>query len=204
MPRIVRHAGKDITTGIFKSPVSGPLAATLFNLEGDGQADLTVHGGRDKAIYAYSHEHYATWAAELGRKSLEPAQFGENLTVSGMMEDSVIIGSRYRFGNVVAVVAQPRLPCFKLGIRINDDEFPNRLLSSGRLGYYLRVEQEGNLQAGDAIELLEQPRHGISVLTLWQIVFGDDKDAAAARHALDSLPYIDAGWIRRLKRISQT
>jgi MOSC domain-containing protein YiiM len=204
MPRTIRHAGKDISTGIFKSPVSGPVAATLLNLDGDGQADLSVHGGRDKAIYAYPHEHYATWAAELGRDSLEPAQFGENLTVSGMTEESVVIGSRYRFGSVVAVVAQPRLPCFKLGIRINDDAIPNRLLQSGRLGFYLRVEQEGSLQEGDSIELLEQPEHGISVSGLWQTVFGGENDAAAAQRAIELLPYIDAGWVRRLKRISST
>jgi MOSC domain-containing protein YiiM len=204
MPRTIRYAGKDISTGIFKSPVSGPVAATMFNLEGDGQADLSVHGGRDKAIYAYPQEHYATWAAELGRDFLEPAQIGENLAVSGMTEESVIIGSRYRFGSVVAVVAQPSLPCFKLGIRLNDDRFPNRLLSSGRLGFYLRVEQEGSLQEGDSIELLEQPRHDISIRSLWQTVFSGNDDAVAAQLALDSLPFIDAGWIRRLKRISQS
>lgn len=202
LPRTVHHKGKTVTTGIFKSPVSGPVHAGFNNLAGDGQADLSVHGGRDKAIYVYSQEHYASWARELGRKTLELSQFGENLTVSGLTEESVTVGDRYRFGGVVAIVAQPRLPCFKLGIRMSDDDFPNRFLLSGRLGFYLRVEQEGTLQKGDSIELLHRPSHGITVRKLWQTVFGGDDDPAAAQHALDSLPYIDAGWIRRLKRIA--
>jgi MOSC domain-containing protein YiiM len=202
LPTSVRYRGKATTTGIFKRPVAGHVRAGFFNLEGDGQADLSVHGGRDKAMYAYSQEHYAAWANELGRKELEPSQFGENLTVRGMTEDSVIVGDRYRFGCVYATVTQPRLPCFKLGIRLDDDEFPNRLLASGRLGFYLRVEEEGTLQRGDSIELLERPQHGISVMTLWQSVFGGGSDASTAQYTLDSLPDLDAGWIRRLKRIA--
>jgi len=201
-PRTVRHGRKEVTTGIFKTPVSGKVHAGLLNLAGDRQADLSVHGGRDKALYVYPHEHYRYWAGELGKSSLEPAQFGENLTVTGMTEETVVIGNQYRLGDVVATVAQPRLPCFKLGIRVGDDAFPKRFLASGRLGFYLRVEQQGTLQKGDSIELLQRPDHGISVQALWQTVFDDNRDRAFAQKALDALPLIDAGWVRRLKLIA--
>lgn len=201
-PRALRHGDREITTGIFKSPVEKKVHAKLLNLAGDRQADLSVHGGRDKAIYVYPIEHYEYWKSELGVATLEPAQFGENLTVSGMTEESVLIGARYRFGDVVATVAQPRLPCFKLGIRTGDDAFPNRFLQSGRLGFYLRIEQEGTLQKGDSIELLHRPDHGITVHGLWLSVFGELKDGQAAQRALENLTHIDDGWIRRLKRIA--
>lgn len=201
MPKSVHSGPKVISTGIFKSPVQGKVFAGLQHLAGDGQADLSVHGGRDKALYAYPSEHYSHWAKELGAAKLESSQFGENLTVSGLMESSVVLGDRYRLGNVIATVTQPRLPCFKLGIRMADDTFPNRFLVSGRLGFYLRVEQEGTVQAGDPIELLQRPVHGISIFRLWQIVFGGERNVADAQFALDNLLHLDAGWLRRLRQI---
>ncbi|MCI0518429.1 MAG: MOSC domain-containing protein [Woeseiaceae bacterium] len=201
MPRTVYSGRKLVSTGIFKLPVQGEVYAGIEHLAGDGQADLTVHGGQDKALYAYSTEHYPVWAKELGVAKLESSQFGENLTVSGMLEDSVMPGDRYRFGHVIAVVTQPRLPCFKLGIRMGDDTFPNRFLKSGRLGFYLRVEQPGVLQAGDPVELLERAAHRISISDLWQMVFGAERHPADAQRALDCLPFLDAGWQRRLRQI---
>ncbi len=201
MPRSVYSGRKMVSTGIFKKPVHGEVFAGFEHLAGDGQADLTVHGGRDKSLYAYPQEHYPFWAKELGIATLEPSQFGENLTVSGMLEDLIMPGDRYCFGNVIAVVTQPRLPCFKLGIRMGDDTFPNRFLNSGRLGFYLRVEQPGTLQAGDPVELLESAAHGLSISSLWQIVFGAARNPADARRALDNLPFLDAGWQRRLRQI---
>ncbi len=202
MPKTLQHGRKAVSTGIFKVPVHGPVVAGLLHLEGDGQADLKVHGGRDKSMYAYPHEHYSYWAKELGVAGLESSQFGENLTVSGMTETSVVLGDSYRLGDVIATVTQPRLPCFKLGIRMNDDTFPNRFLTSGRLGFYLRVEQEGTLRAGDGIQLLQRPAHNISIFRLWQTVFGPEQNAANAQLALDSLPLLDAGWVRRLRQIT--
>jgi MOSC domain-containing protein YiiM len=201
LPKSVPSGRKLVSTGIFKTPVQGEVFAGVQHLAGDGQADLSVHGGRDKALYAYPHEHYSFWATELGGRKLESSQFGENLTVSGMTESSVVLGDRYRLGNVIATVTQPRLPCFKLGIRMADDTFPNRFLASGRLGFYLRIEQEGTVQAGDTIELLQRPAHGISIFGLWQIVFATERNAPAAQLALDNLPYLDAGWRRRLRQI---
>ncbi len=201
LPKSVHSGRKLVSTGIFKSPVHGEVFAGLQHLAGDGQADLSVHGGLDKALYAYPQEHYSFWAKELGVSKLDSSQFGENLTVSGMTERSVVLGDRYRLGNVIATVTQPRLPCFKLGIRMADDTFPNRFLLSGRLGFYLRVEQEGTVQAGDTIELLQRPAHQISIFRLWQIVFSAERDVADARLALDHLHYLDAGWRRRLRQI---
>jgi MOSC domain-containing protein YiiM len=188
--------GKTVLTGIFKSPVEGSVEVKLFNLAGDGQADLTVHGGRDKAIYAYSQEHYMYWAKELGVDTLEDAQFGENLTVAGLSENEVVIGDSYKVGTAIVTVTQPRLPCFKLGIRIGDKSFPRRFLDSGRLGMYLRVVEEGALQCGDTLDLIDRPAHGITLHDLWRTIFHDDGDA---KLALEQLPHIDAGWLRRLR-----
>ena len=198
-PAAVGCNGKIVTTGIFKSPVDGSVAVKRLNLAGDGQADLTVHGGRNKAIYVYPHDHYQYWADELGVEAVEDAQFGENLTVSGWSEDEVVIGDRYRIGTAIVTVTQPRLPCFKLGIRVGDAGFPKRFLDSGRLGMYLRVEKEGAPQCGDTFELLERPTHGISLHVLWRIVFCED---GYANLALEQLPHLDAGWLRRLRRKS--
>jgi MOSC domain-containing protein YiiM len=196
-PAEVNVNGRIVLSGIFKSPVKGSVEVNSFNLAGDGQADLTVHGGRDKAIYAYPQEHYAYWAKALGVDTLEDAQFGENLTVTGLTEENVIIGDKYKVGTAIVMVTQPRLPCFKLGIRIGDEAFPRRFLDSGRLGLYLRVETEGVLRCGDTFQLIERPTHGISVHDLWRMVFRSQGDAQLA---LEHLRHLDAGWLRRLKR----
>lgn len=199
LPRTLRHDGRPVSTGIFKDPVRGRVSVTFDGLVGDGQADLSVHGGRDKAVYVYPEVHYAAWSRELRTDGLEPAQFGENLTISELSEQTVTLGDTYRFGSVVAVVAQPRLPCFKLGIRMNDGDFPARFLQSSRLGFYLRVEEEGETGLGDTFELLDRPAHGITVHDLWHFVFRDAADAETADRFLKLLPYIDEGWKRRLR-----
>jgi len=199
LPKTIQHGGKPVTTGIYKAPVSGRVSANVDGLAGDGQADLSVHGGRDKAIYVYPHDHYATWSRELNTAGLEPAQFGENLTVSGLSEQNVTLGATYRFGSVVAVVAQPRLPCFKLGIRMGDEHFPARFLQSGRLGFYLRVEKEGETGVGDSFELLDRPAHGVTIHALWHFVFRDAAHAETANEYFELLPYLDEGWQRRLR-----
>lgn len=199
LPKTVRHEGKDVLTGIFKAPVEGTVRVGEMGIEGDGQANLRVHGGRDKAVYAYPSVHYPAWARELGREALEPSQFGENLAVTGLDETSVVIGDRYRAGSVEMLVAQPRSPCAKLGIRMGDAGFPPRFLASGRLGFYLRVEQPGEFAAGDEIVHLARPGHGITVHDLWQTVFDPANARFSPARCLDELPHLDAGWIRRLK-----
>ena len=202
MPLEVDHDGKRISTGIFKSPANGAVFADRANLEGDGQADLSVHGGRDKALYFYSLDYYETWARELGRPSLEESQFGENLTVSGCRDEEVVIGARLRIGGAEVVVTQPRIPCFKLGIRVGDPTFPNRFWNAGRLGFYARVEQPGFVESGDAITVVDIPDHGITIRELWRSV--TEVDRAACLLAMDPLPAIDDGWRKRLRRATAT
>lgn len=195
-PVTLEFEGKSVTTSIFKQPVNGPVAIRELNVDGDEQADLSVHGGRDKAVYAYSRDYYETWAQELD-KDLEPAQFGENLTISGGTDGHVVIGSRYCVGDAVLQVTQPRIPCYKLGIRFDDATFPNRFWVAGRLGFYLRVERAGHLDVGDAFELLDAPDHRLTVRDLHRSV--TQGDASVARRALESLPHLDSGWSRRLR-----
>lgn len=201
-PRSCSWQGKEVTTGIFKSPVEGRVAVSVTNIEGDGQADLSVHGGRDKAVYVYPAGHYPYWSAELGRDPLEAAQFGENLTVTELDERNVCVGDRLRLGSVVAVVAQPRLPCFKLGLRMNDENFPARFLQAGRPGFYLRIEQEGELAAGDTVELVERAFHGITLRDLWQTVHERDKARVTPAECMQNMPYLDDGWLRRLRQVA--
>lgn len=139
-------------TGIYKTPVAGPVIVRMLNLDGDEQADLTVHGGVHKAVYLYPAEHYEAWRAELDR-DLDYGHFGENLTVTGLLEEQVHIGDQLAIGSVLLEVTQPRVPCFKLGIKMNDQRFLRRFLESGRSGFYCRVLREGSVEAGQNVEL---------------------------------------------------
>jgi MOSC domain-containing protein YiiM len=154
-----------------------------LSLTGDWQADLRSHGGLNKAVYAYPLEHYAFWSRELGRDDLRPGQFGDNLTVEGLTEDSARLGDVYRVGGALLQVTQPRYPCFKLGIKMGDPHFPRRFLESGRTGFYLRVREEGEVSAGDAVDLVEQS-DGLTVRELWHLVVVDKGNVEGAREAL--------------------
>ena len=168
-PRPVPHEGRVVSTGIFKEPVAGPVFLRRLNLDGDGQADLRVHGGADKAVYAYPYEHYAFWAGELGRDDFAHGQFGENFTITGWLEDTVCIGDEFRIGAARVQVTQPRSPCFKLGIRMGDDQFPARFAAANRTGFYLRVLQEGRVSAGDAIERVAHDAGSLSVRDVFRL-----------------------------------
>ena len=168
-PREVLHNGRLVNTGIFKFPVDGPVWLGRLNLAGDGQADLRVHGGEDKAVYLYPSEHYAFWTGELGRKDFLPGQFGENFTTGGLLEDKIGIGDVFRVGTAQVQVTQPRTPCFKLGIRMGDDQFPARFAAANRTGFYLRVLEEGRVTAGDAIERIERAADSMSVHDLFRL-----------------------------------
>jgi MOSC domain-containing protein YiiM len=154
LPRVVRIHGRQVKTGIFKAPVSGPVTVRKLNLEGDGQADLTVHGGPDKAVYLYSWDNIQYWKEALRRDDLGPGSFGENLTVEGLAENEVAIGDEFAIGTARFLVTQPRLPCFKLALALETPSITKTFLESGRTGCYLRVLQEGVVQAGDPIEPL--------------------------------------------------
>lgn len=150
-PAFMRDGTELVRTGICKTPALGPVRAGRLGLEGDGQADPDNHGGEFMAVYAYSADHYANWRAELGRDDLAHGQFGENLAIEGLAEARVCLGERWRIGSVELAVTQPRVPCFKLGLRMGDPAFVLRFSQSQRTGCYLRVLQEGSLQAGDPV-----------------------------------------------------
>ena len=192
LPKPVEHEGEIVWTGIFKEPVSGRVRLDRLNLEGDGQADLSVHGGVDKAVYAYPVEHYAHWRRTLGR-DFSFGQFGENFTVSGMLEASASIGDIYRAGTAIVQVTQPRTPCFKLGIRMDDRRFLKPFLARGRTGFYLRVLEEGEVGAGDAIELVRGDPAGLTVAELLRVAYRDTEDVEGAKRAA-AVEALSHGW----------
>lgn len=175
-PRHVEFNGQATTTGIFKEAIADRVRVTTLTIEGDHQVDKRYHGGFNKAIYAYPSEHYAAWEEFLTTK-LSPGQFGENLTVEGLLEENVHLGDRLRIGTALLEVTQPRVPCFKLGIKMRMPSFPKWFLKSGKLGFYLRVLAEGEIGAGDAIELTHRDEERISIRELWQFAFADAFDA---------------------------
>ncbi len=161
-PRQVEIDGRVVTTAIWKSPVAGRSAVSGVNVEGDDQGDRRVHGGADKAVYAYSSEDYEWWQERLGRK-LSPGTFGENLTTEGIGVGRAVVGQRWEFPDLVLEVSQPRLPCYKLGIRMDDAQFPHLFKDAGRFGTYLRIVREGSVAAGDQIIVGAPPAHGLTI-----------------------------------------
>ncbi|MBZ5694357.1 MAG: MOSC domain-containing protein [Acidobacteriia bacterium] len=162
-PRTVHFVNRDVTTGIFKSPVPGPLLLRRLNLDGDHQVDLENHGGRNKAVYAYPSEHYEFWRKELPDMELPWAIFGENLTTEGLTEEGACIGDHFRIGQAVVKVTQPRIPCYKLAIRFGRPDIVKRFLASRRSGIYFSVVEEGLVNTGDSIERIQEDKNRISV-----------------------------------------
>lgn len=163
LPREVMWHGTTVSTGIYKVPVNGRVALRKRNLDGDGQADLTVHGGEYKAVYCYPLEHYDYWKRELPDRELPMGVFGENLTLIGSSEESVQLGDRFQVGSAEVVVTQPRLPCYKLGIRFGFDDMVRRFLASGRTGFYLAVTREGVVGAGDEMKAISRDPNGVPI-----------------------------------------
>ena len=192
-PREVEWRGKTVLTSIFKAPVAGRVRVGALNLEGDQQSDLTVHGGRDKSVYVYPSEHYPFWRSELPEASLEWGSFGENLTTEGLLEDRVCIGDQLRCGSAVFAVTQPRLPCFKLGIRLGRPDIAKRFQRSGRSGFYLTVLQQGEIGAGDALALQEAPGERISISELMRLAVDADTTPEQLRR-MSELPGLAESW----------
>lgn len=190
LPRDVTWRGKVVTTGIFKEPVSGRIRLRRLNLDGDRQADLTVHGGPYKAVYAYPAEHYAYWRQQLPDRDLPWGTFGENLTIEGLSEDTVRIGDRLRIGTAELVVTQPRLPCFKLGIRFGSPGMVKRFLASRRTGFYLAVLEEGEVGAGDPIALVSQGGTPVTVADITRLYVDGGEDIEGLQRAVrvEALP----------------
>jgi MOSC domain-containing protein YiiM len=196
MPREVEWHGRPVRTGIFKQPVQGRVAVRKLNLEGDGQADLNVHGGKDKAIYCYSTAHYDYWKKELPGRELPPGTFGENLTIDAPTDDQIFLGDRYRVGTAETIVTQPRLPCYKLGVRFGDDGMVKRFLASGRMGFYLAVTREGTVAAGDAMDLIERDSNALPVSEVPRLFVAKQYTAADATQVkkLLAAPALPDSW----------
>ncbi len=197
-PRTILIGGQPVATGIFKESVTGPVMVRTLGLAGDGQADLENHGGIHKAVYAYPFEHYAHWSQELKREDFSFGQFGENLTVEGLLEDQVYIGDVLRIGDVLLEVTQPRVPCFKLAHKMGMPGFPKLFAKSGRTGFYLRVLAEGEITAGDEIERVKTDPHGLSVHALMDVMHFDRNNIAVMEKAV-SIPALTPSWREELK-----
>ena len=184
LPREVTWKGKTVSTGIFKSPVVGRFPVQRHNLEGDRQADLSVHGGPTKAVYVYPVQHYDYWRGELPGEELGWGSFGENLTVEGLEEESVSIGDEFRVGTARVVVTEPRMPCFKLGIRFGRADMVKRFLKSQRTGFYFGIVEEGHLEKGDTVELLAKHPDGLTVSEVTRLYSTDRENAELLRKAI--------------------
>lgn len=189
-PQTVQWHGRRVLTSIWKTPIDGAVTVAPHNLFGDEQSDLTVHGGPNKAVYAYPSEHYEFWKRELGVTELPWGSFGENLTTTGMIEGDVAIGDRFRLGTAELVVTQPRLPCYKLGIRFGDDLMVKRFMASRRSGIYFSIAKAGELQKGDGIERISRAPEPVTIAEIVALFAGDIDDPELVRRALaaEALP----------------
>jgi len=191
LPREIEWKGRMVRTSIFKEPVPGRVRVAKLNVDGDQQSDLAVHGGINKAVYVYPSEHYAFWRKELPGTDLSWGMFGENFTTEGSLDDqTVLIGDRFRVGSAEFVVTQPRMPCFKLGIRFGRPDIIKRFLHSGRNGFYLAVVQEGEVGAGDSIALVARDQNGITVAEIVNLYSADaaNQDLLRRVSELSALP----------------
>ena len=190
VPREVTWKGIPVTTGIFKAPVDGVVTIRRLNLDGDRQADLTVHGGAHKAVYGYAAEHYEYWRGQLPEISFSWGHFGENLTTEGLFEDSLFIGDQLQVGSAILTVTQPRLPCYKITIRFDRDDMIRRFLESRRSGFYFSVVREGEVRAGSAIEFLKRDPNHLTVSELNQLYLSRHPDPETLHRALriEALP----------------
>jgi MOSC domain-containing protein YiiM len=190
-----------VLTGIFKSPVAGRVQARSLNLEGDRQADLSVHGGPDKAVYAYPAEHYAYWRAQLPELDIPLGMFGENFTVQGFHEAEVRLGDRLRIGSALFSVTQPRLPCYKLGIRFGRDEMVKRFQQSGRTGFYLRVIEEGEVGAGDPIEVVRKTENNLSVADVVSLYNNQETANRELLQRAAATPELSESWRKHFQNL---
>ncbi|GMQ86253.1 MAG: MOSC domain-containing protein [Acidimicrobiia bacterium] len=198
-PRSVEYRGRIVSTGIYKYPVQGAVRVEGVNLDGDNQADRRVHGGFDKAVYAYAAEDYEWWSEQLGR-TLLPGTFGDNLTTTGIDVGAAVVGQLWRIGDVALEVSEPRVPCYKLGIRMEDPGFPKVFSAADRPGAYLRIVEEGSLAAGDRIEIGSPPPHDLTVADIARIHNRDQHEAGRLLEAAQlSEPW--QRWARSLAQV---
>jgi MOSC domain-containing protein YiiM len=190
LPKLVLNHGEPVSTGIYKHPVTKRIALRKLNLEGDRQADLSVHGGPYKAVYGYPSEHYEFWKSEFPGMDLPWGMFGENFTTEGMFEDELNIGDKFKVGTATVMVTQPRLPCYKLGIKFGRADILRRFLQSGRTGFYFSVVDEAEVGVGDQLDLLEKSPHGVRVRDITRLYLSATVDPNLLRRAIavEALP----------------
>ena len=193
LPRIVESNGEPVATGIFKDPKQGPVMLRTLNLDGDRQADLTVHGGISKAVYGYPVEHYEFWRRELPDMELPFGMFGENFTTEGLFEDSLNVGDRFGIGEAELMVTEPRLPCYKLGIKFGRPDILRRFLHSRRTGFYFAVVKEGQVEAGDEIKLLSRDSNDITIADITRLYAFEKDDLDTLRRAV-KLEALSDSW----------
>ncbi len=198
-PRLVVWNEQTVSTGIYKEPVAGRVVLRRLNLDGDQQADLTVHGGRSKAVYVYPTEHYSYWRDELPGTELPWGMFGENFTTEGLNESTINIGDRFGIGSAQVMVTEPRMPCYKLGIKFGRSDILRRFLASGRTGFYFSVQREGEVEAGDEVELIQRDENNVTVADITRLYARDkgDKDGMRRAIALEALPESWREYFRR-------
>jgi MOSC domain-containing protein YiiM len=187
-PQKVTFNGKELITSIYKKPVSNKVTVSSQGIEGDRQADLTVHGGYDKAVYAYSYTHYQTWSEKLNSDFKEYGLVGENLTIDDFDEDKINIGDQFKINECLLQVSQPRIPCYKIGIKLNSREFPKMFSQSGLLGSYLRVIHDGEISPGDTIHKVHSEENSMSIKDIAHLLFVDIKNIELMKQALDIKP----------------
>jgi MOSC domain-containing protein YiiM len=193
LPREITVGGKTVKTSIWKYPVQGRVHVSTLNLDGDQQSDLSVHGGVDKAVYLYPSEHYSYWRTQLLDVELPWGAFGENFTSDGVLEEQIRIGDRIRVGSAEFTVTQPRMPCYKLGIRFNRRDMVKRFLQSKRSGFYLAVIREGEVKKGDAIEFIEKQEAGVTITDIVNLYTVDSQNQELLRRATE-VPALPQSW----------
>jgi MOSC domain-containing protein YiiM len=204
LPRQVVSDGQSFTTGIYKSPVHGRVKVGKLNLEGDGQADLSVHGGPNKAVYAYPSEHFKYWRGEFPGKEISWGMFGENLTLEGLVETDARMGDQFQIGTAVLMITQPRLPCYKLGIKFAMEDMPERFLASRRTGFYFAVVKEGELGEGDDLELIHQDVNRISVTDILHLLYDHELQDPQLFERAVNVSALSPNWRKRLlKRLDR-
>src|SRR5687768_5986756 len=192
-PRLVLSNEQPVSTGIYKTPVEGRVMLRTLNLDGDRQADLSVHGGASKAAYAYPAEHYNYWRDELPGTELPWGMFGENLTIEGLEESTINIGDRFLLGAAEVTVTEPRMPCYKLGIKFGRADIIKRFLASGRTGFYFSVQLEGEVGAGDEIELIARDENNVTVADITRL-YARKKDDVETLHRAIALEALPESW----------
>jgi MOSC domain-containing protein YiiM len=193
LPRETIWKGREVKTGIFKEPIEDPVMVRKLNLDGDGQADLSVHGGLDKAVYGYPSEHYDYWRHELPGMNLPWGMFGENFTTEGLLEGALNIGDRFRIGSSVLMVTQPRMPCYKLAVKFGRDDIVKQFLRSGRPGFYFSVLEEGEVSAGDEIELISRDENNVTVADITRL-YVSEKDNLDLLHRAVQIEALPESW----------